>query len=76
MTSPHGKMGRVVAARSIWQNVREPAVVPAAAIQYKRSRKADTKETYPFLQRPEGKNKQGGLPPRPPNDGLRAPPRR
>ena len=32
MTSPHGKMGRVVAARSIWQNVREPAVVPAAAM--------------------------------------------
>ena len=48
---------------------------PCSGYEYKRSRKADTKEAYPFLQRPEGKNKQGGLPPRPPNDGLRAPPR-
>ena len=76
MTSPRGKMRWVVVARSIRKNVREPAVVPATS-PYKRSHiEENANDAYPFRHRPDGKNKQGGLPPRPPNDGLRGPPRR
>lgn len=73
MPSPRGKMRRMVATGTIRQDVRETAVVPEINseiyIQLWRW------NTYPFLQRPDGKNKQGGLPPRPPKEGLRALPR-
>ncbi len=76
MSSPRGKMRRVVVARSIRKNVRESAVVPVTSQHERTYVKENVSDAYPFRHRPDGKNGQGGLPPRPPNDGLRGPPRR
>jgi hypothetical protein len=57
---------------AIGQDVGEATIIPATRFSAPAKHSVRIQNTYPFLQRPDGKNKHGGLRP-PPNDGRRKP---